>query len=144
MARVKNAAFMLSRFGRPKEIFETPKTVFTPRVLRTYDRACNVLFAFSAPVLTVIASVSIMRSFLSIPYSFAVFIIFSAILILPSALSGIPLSSSVRQTTTPPYFLASGKIFSMLSFLPFTEFISGLPLYMRSACSIAAGSEVSI
>ena len=53
---------------------------------------------------------------------------FSAIRILPSAVSGIPFSSKVKQTTTPPYFLASGNTASMELCLPFTELIKGLPL----------------
>ena len=63
---------------------------------------------------------------------------------LPSALSGMPPSSRVRQIIAPPYFAARGKNSLMLSFLPFTEFMSGQPLYLLNALSMATGSEVSI
>ena len=47
---------------------------------------------------------------------------------LPFAVSGIPFSSSVRATATPPYFFIRGKTAAILSGLPFTEFIIALPL----------------
>ena len=56
----------------------------------------------------------------------------------------MPLSSRVRATTTPPYFLARGNTAAMLSSFPLTEFSMALPLYRRRALSMAMGSEVSI
>ena len=67
-------------------------------------------------------------SFDGIPYSAARLIILSAVLILPSAVSGIPLSSIVSAITTPPYFAASGNTASITSGFPFTELIRGFPL----------------
>ena len=61
-------------------------------------------------------------------YFAASFIIFPAIATRPSTVVGIPSSSNVRATTTPPYFLTNGKIASMLSCFPLTELISALPL----------------
>ena len=62
----------------------------------------------------------------------------------PSAVPGMPDSSRVSATATPPYFLTSGKTASMLSRLPLTELTMALPLKRRSAASMAAGSAVSI
>ena len=55
----------------------------------------------------------------------------------PSASDGMPSSSRVRPTTTPPYFFTSGKTWSMDSCLPLTELIMGFPLYILMAASIA-------
>lgn len=70
--------------------------------------------------------------------------IFSAMRSRPSAVSGIPPSSSVSATITPPYFFTNGNTMSMDSCLPLTELIRGLPLYSRMAASMARPSEVSI
>ena len=67
-------------------------------------------------------------SFDGMPNFFAVFIIFSAIATLSSAVSGMPLSSKVNPRMAQPYFFTIGKILSRDSFLALTEFIMGLPL----------------
>ena len=47
---------------------------------------------------------------------------------------GIPCSSRVRATTTPPYFFARGNTAAMLSLLPLTELIMALPGYAACSC----------
>ena len=88
----------------------------------------SVASAAVGSALTAIASVSNMIFFFEIPYSAAVLKIFSAILTRPSAVSGIPSSSRVRATTTPPYFLTSGNISRITSAFPLTELIIAFPL----------------
>ena len=119
---------MIALFGRPKEIFETPKTVLTPYRSLTSFNASKVIFALSASELIVNVRTSITISFLEIPYFSASRIIFPAISALPSAVSGIPFSSKVSPTTTPPYFFTNGNTLSMDSCFPFTELIIGFPL----------------
>ena len=116
----------------------------TPYLSRTRRRASRVVLAPSGSELTVIASTSMTISFGKIPYLAASAMIFPAIFALPSASAGIPASSRVSPTTTPPYFFTRGKTWSMDSCLPLTELIIGLPLYIRMAASMAEGSTVSI
>ena len=127
IASTKNALFTASRAGRPKEIFDTPITVFMPRFFSSLS-TCKSILALSLPVLIVSASGSTIILRFSMPYSAARAIIFSAMAIRPSAVCGMPLSSRVSATTAAPYFFTSGKTFSRLSSLPHTEFSSGLPL----------------
>ena len=128
MASVKNVLVMILLRGRPKLTFDTPSTVLTPKVSLIFFNASRVTEAFLISVLTVMVRESNIRSFLSIPYSFALFIIFSAIATRASAVSGIPVSSRVSATTQAPYFFAKGNTASILSCLPFTLFSRGLPL----------------
>ena len=136
-AMVKKVLFTASRPGRPKEILDTPITVLMPRafMVRITSQAIS---AFSAPVEMVSAkgSTTILR--LSMPYSAARAIILSATAMRPAAVLGMPLSSRQRATSTAPYFLAKGRTLARLSSLPLTEFSIGLPLYRRSARSIAS------
>ena len=114
IANAKNVLFNNGRFGNPKDTFDTPNTVWTPNSSFCCADAVNVrqsMMIFSLPI----------------PYSAALLTIFLAISNRSSAFSGIP-SSRVSPITTPPYFLAIGKIFSMTSSLPFTELINGFPL----------------
>ena len=131
-------------FGSPKETLDTPRLVDTPSFCFIIVTAARVVAALVSSEDTVIVSGSTIMSFLSMPYSAALFTILCAILNLPSAVSGIPSSSIVRATTTPPYFLTRGKTAFMLLALPFTEFTIGLPLYIRIAFSRATVSDVSI
>ena len=115
-----------------------------PYSYRIFLNASSVIFALLISVLTVMVRVSNIRSFLSIPYSAAFFIILSAIATLFSAVSGMPSSSRVRATTAAPYFLANGNTASMLSSFPLTLLRSGFPLYIRRALSMVFISDVSI
>ena len=144
IAVVKNAALTSSLDGRPNETLETPSEVLHPSCSVIFLTVSSVVTADILSALTVIANGSNIISFLLIPYKAAVRRIFLAIFILPSTVDGIPFSSSVSATTNPPYFLTRGKIAFMLSSLPLTEFIIALPLYRRSALSIATGSDESI
>ena len=143
-AIVKKAPFIISRLGSPNDTFETPSEVLHFKFSVINFIAFKVSTALFLSALIVRARGSNIKSFFDMPYSLARFKIFSAIFTLPSALLGIPFSSSVKQTTKPPYFFTSGKIADMLSSLPFTEFIIALPLYLRKALSIAVTLEVSI
>ena len=78
--------------------------------------------------LAVSTSVSMMIELDGMPYDLAVSMMRCAIATRFSAVSGMPSSSRVSPMTTPPYFFAIGKICSIVSCLPFTEFISGRPL----------------
>ena len=128
IAIVKNEAVINSLFGSPNETFDTPRDVLTCNLSVSILTASSVTSAWDESDEIAIASGSKIRSFLSIPKSFARLIIFSAISILFSAVSGIPSSSSVRHTTSPPYFLARGNISFITSSFPFTELIIAFPL----------------
>ena len=78
------------------------------------------------------------------PYFAASSMILRAMRTRPSAVSGMPSSSSVSATTAPPYFLTSGNTASITARLPETELTKGLPLYRRMAASIAGMCAVSI
>ena len=143
-AMVRNAALTVSRWGRPKEMFETPSTVRTPSSCLQRRSASSVTRALSDPVEMVIVSASSTRFRRGMPRSSAARTMRRAISTRPSAVSGMPPSSSGRPTTTPPYFLARGRTFSRDSRLPDTELSSGIPLQRRSAASMAAGLAVSI
>ena len=67
IAIAKNVEVTSSRRGRPNEILETPSTVCTPSLWRMVSSASSVIIALSAPVLTVMASVSIITSLRSMP-----------------------------------------------------------------------------
>ena len=127
-ARAKKAALTPSRPGRPKDTLDTPREVRQPRWSRIRARASRVTFAASGAALTAMARGSKTMSSRPMPYSAARARIRSAMARRPSAVSGIPLSSRVRATTTPPYFLARGNTAAMLSSLPLTEFSMALPL----------------
>ena len=124
----KKALPIISRCGRPKETFDTPSTAGQPNSRRILRSASSVTFAAFGSALTAIVSGSNTRSSFFSPAFSASRRILSAISTRPSAVSGIPFSSSVRATTTPPYFFARGNTASMLSRLPFTELIIALPL----------------
>ena len=120
--------FTIGLLGRPKEIFDTPSTVHTPTSSRSLRSVSSVTFAPSGSELIVIARASITISFFSIPYFAASAIIFFAICTRPSAVAGIPSSSSARPITTPPYFRISGNTASIDSCFPLTELTIALPL----------------
>ncbi len=128
MAMVKNALLIISRCGRPKEIFDTPKMVFTPNSSRIRPRVSRVVRAPLLSELTVMQRPSRIISSGPIPYFAASRMIFSPTAMRPWAVSGIPASSRHNPTITPPYLAARGNICSITSALPFTELISALPL----------------
>ena len=128
MARAKKAALIPSRPGRPKDTLDTPREVRHPKWVRISSRDSRVTRAASGAALTAMARGSKIMSSRPIPYSAARSKIRSAMAKRPWAVSGIPLSSKVRATTTPPYFRARGNTASMLSALPLTELIMALPL----------------
>ena len=144
MAMVKNAALMISLWGSPKDMLDTPSTVPTPSSSRMRRRVSRVVRAPLLSELTVMQSPSRMISSGPIPYSAARSMIFLPTARRPSAVSGMPDSSRQRPTATPPYFAISGNMRLMDSSLPLTELISGFPLYIRMARSMASMSEVSI
>ena len=127
IANAKNVLFNNGRFGNPKDTFDTPNTVWTPNSFFTILIARSVSFTSFCCADAVNVRQSMMIFSLPIPYSAALLTIFLAISNRSSAFSGIP-SSRVSPITTPPYFLAIGKIFSMTSSLPFTELINVFPL----------------
>ncbi len=107
-------------------------------------RVSRVVRAPLLSELTVMQSPSRMISSGPIPYSAARSMIFLPTARRPSAVSGMPDSSRQRPTATPPYFAISGNTRLMDSSLPLTELISGFPLYIRMARSMASMSDVSI
>ena len=127
IAIAKNVLLSKGRFGNPKETLLTPKTVWTPNVL-TIETALTVSITSFCWAEAVKTRQSIIMSFLSMPYSFALLIIFLAISNLCSAFGGMPFSSKAKPMTTPPYFFTTGKTASMVSSFPLTELISGFPL----------------
>lgn len=68
-AQAKNVLFMAALSGRPKETFDTPREVWQPRRFFMMSSARSVSMAAPGSALTVIAKVSKIISFLSIPYS---------------------------------------------------------------------------
>ena len=70
-AIVKNVPLMVSLWGRPKEILETPRMVFPPSSSRTLLRVSRVVNAPRLSELTVRQRPSIRISFDDIPYSAA-------------------------------------------------------------------------
>ena len=144
IAMVKKAALMISRWGRPKEILDTPRMVFPPSSSRTLRRVSKVVSAPLLSELTVRHKASTRISSWAMPYQAAVSQIFLATWIRPLAVSGIPSSSRARATTTPPYFFTRGNTALMDSSFPLTELIRALPLQTRRARSMASISEVSI
>ena len=130
-AIVKKREFIISRRGKPKLIFETPRTNFNPSFpyfsLRM-EIARHVSRASFCWELTVRVKVSISIFLRGIPYFLPSSIIFSATLTRPKASGAMPFSSIQRQTIHPPYFFTRGKTLSITSCLPFTEFIKAFPL----------------
>ena len=143
IAIVKKVLLIIFLAGRPNDTFETPNDTCAPSMSFIILTVLNVSIPALLSALTVRARGSNTMSLLSIPKCSAVANIFFAISNRSSAFSGMPCSSSVRATITPPYFLAMGKTASMLSSLPFTEFIIAFPLYLLKADSMAFMSEVS-
>ncbi len=144
IAALRKLIFTVSRSGRPKEMFETPRDVLTPSFSfislsapRVFSAACG-----SAPRVRVSGSTIILSR--PMPIDSARATILSAMTSLPSGVSGIPFPSSVSAIRTPPYLFASGSRRDIDSSLPFTELMSGIPLYCLSAASIASGEAVSI
>ena len=127
-AIVRKVLVTRSRFGSPNEIFETPRQVLQPSSVFTLCKALSVCLQADCSAETVIVRQSINTSLLSMPIASALSTILFAISNLPSAVFGIPFSSSVRPTTQAPYFLTSGKTVLRLFSSPFTEFTIGLPL----------------
>ena len=138
-AIVRNVRVIVSRFGRPKLILETPRTVLSPSSLWTRFRALIVSITPSCSAEAVRVRQSMNTSSRGIPYSIALLSILSAIAKRPSAVFGIPPLSSVRPTTAAPYFLTRGSIASSDSGSPFTEFTTGLPLYTLRPASRTSG-----
>ena len=127
-ASAKKFLFKSSLFGKPKEIFDTPKRVFKPSSCLTSSNAFNVSLPLFPSEDTGSTNVSINTSSFFIPYSRALLSIFLAIFTLSSAVSGIPLLSKVSPTTAAPYFFTKGSILSNTSSSPLTEFKIGFPL----------------
>ena len=143
-AMVKKPPLRISRWGRPKEMFDTPRMVRHPSSSRISRTASRVSAAARGSALTVIARGSKITSFLAMPHFSASARMRLAVSSRSRAVAGIPESSSVRATTRPPYFFARGKTASMTFCFPLTELIMALPLYRRRAASMAAVSVVSI
>ena len=119
---------MTSRAGRPKDTLETPSTVPQPVFFRISRRASRVTRAACPSALTVMVRGSNTRFRRSMPSASARARMRSAMASRPSAVAGMPASSSVSATATPPYFFISGKTAFMLASLPLTELIIALPL----------------
>ncbi len=109
-------------------MLDIPRLVFTPSFSLISRIDSRVIFALPVSEETVRASGSTIMSFGFMPNFAARLTILSATASLPSAVSGIPFSSMVSATTTPPYFATRGNICVMLSSLPLTELTSGFPL----------------
>ena len=127
-AHAKNVALTASRAGSPNETLEIPRDVWQPSSLAMRRTASSVTSAAPGSALTVMASGSKSRSSGPSPYAVAARKIFSAMRTRPSAVAGMPSSSSVSATTSAPYFRASGNTLCRLSRLPLTELSSALPL----------------
>ncbi len=143
-AIVKKLWFIKGLFGRPNEIFDTPRTVLSPSLFFTIETAFKVSIAAFCSADTVKVKQSMYKSRLGMPIDNARLSMELAISTRFSQVVGIPSSSKVRPTTDAPYFFTSGRIVIRDSSLPFTELTIGLPLYIRSAASSTAGSLESI
>ena len=67
MAMVKKAAVINSRWGRPKEMLDTPRMVVPPKRVFTACNASKVAFAAVVSELMVMAKGSMIMSFFSMP-----------------------------------------------------------------------------
>ena len=119
---------MIGLCGKPNDTLLTPNTVLTSSFSLTKRTALSVSLTSDCCAEAVTTKQSIKISSLGMPILTASSTIRLAISNLSSAVSGMPLSSKASPKMAAPYFLAIGKIFSRLSFLPFTELISGFPL----------------
>ena len=90
--------------------------------------ASRITLALEESALTARQRTSTTKSEGFSPYSAPRATIFFAMATRPSAVDGMPSSSSVSATTAPPYFATSGSTAAIDSSLPFTEFTSALPL----------------
>ena len=138
-AMVRNVRVTASRFGRPKEMLDTPRTVFSPSSVLTRCRASSVSLAPSCSAEAVKVRQSMYTSRFGIPSAVARSRIRLAMANRSAAFLGMPFSSSVSPTTAAPYFLTSGRIFCREASSPLTELTMGLPLYTRRAASMTAG-----
>ena len=134
---------MTFRFGKPKDTFERPSTVFTPTSSRSLLTVCAVIFAFCLSTLTAIVRASIIIFSLSMPYFCALSTIRFAMSIRSSTVCGTPLSSRQSPMTYAPYFFASGKTLSILACSPLTELMIGKPTVCLKPCSKAVFLLVS-
>ena len=138
-AMVRNVRVTASRFGRPKEMLETPRTVFSPSSVLTRWSASRVSFAPSCSADAVSVRQSMYTSRFGIPSAVARSRMRLAMANRSAAFLGMPFSSRVSPTTAAPYFLTSGRMFCSDASSPLTELTMGLPLYTRSAASMTAG-----
>ena len=128
IAMVRKVLLTSSRFGSPNEMFDTPRQVLQPSSVFTLCKASRVWRQAACSAETVRVRQSIYTSFLSMPTASALSTIRFAISNLPSAVFGIPFSSSASPTTDAPYFLTRGRTVARLCSSPFTEFRIGFPL----------------
>ena len=144
MAAVVKVALSSGLCGRPKDTLLTPRTVFTPSLFFTSEIAFTVSRTSACCAEAVSVRQSIRMSSFGMPYSCAVFTIFSAIRSRSSALEGMPVSSSVSPMTTAPYFATMGSTSAILLAFPLTELMMGLPFTYLAAASIAFVLALSI
>ena len=115
-ASSRNLLLIMSRRGRPNEMFDTPRTNLRP--FEPYS-SCNNLIARTVSSaafcseLTVRVSVSMKISRGCIPYFWASAIMRFATATRPSADGAIPSSSIQSATTAPPYFFINGNIYKI-------------------------------
>ena len=132
-----------ARLGRPKEMFDTPSTVWSPNSSRTERMAFSVSIPCSCWAETVRVRQSIHTSSAGMPRSSAAARMRLAMSTRPWAVWGMPPLSRVSPTTDAPYFFTMGRIRASTAGSPFTELTAALPLYTRSPASSASGLEES-
>ena len=127
MAIVRKAAFNHFRSGIPKETLESPRTEREPNSPEHHSTTFSASPGASGLDDTAITSPSTTISSFAKPKALAFSYTSCMISILPSALSGTPLSSKGRRINMAPYLAATGRNLSIFFFSPEMELSSALP-----------------
>ena len=144
IANVKKLVVISVRFGKPKEILDTPSVQCSPNRSRTICMALSVSTALSCSADTVKVRQSINTSSFGIPCSNAACKMRCAIVKRSSAVAGIPFWSIASPITAAPYFLTMGSTRASTSGSPLTELTIALPLTTRRPASSASTLDESI
>ena len=104
-ARERKYALRVSLEGRPKDTFETPRLVFTPRVSLIIFTLSRVIFALLSSDETAIARGSTITSFLSMPYSLALALICSHTFCLVFSSLTIPFFPIPKEPSDITFFI---------------------------------------
>lgn len=119
-----------SLFNGPGRVFRAPGAILAPDSSQVCLATLDISTPFVLSILVIVIGTSAVGSFLSVPCSTTIFVVFSTVSVLPYTISKVPFSSErERAAALPCFFTDKGASFVFFS-LPFARLDVNLPLWV--------------